>query len=282
MGTFPTDKPHVSYSEVKAWKECPYRHKLSYIDKIDLGEDSPYLHYGTILHAQIENFLNGTPFNFKEVELELRKSWEEGKFDSTEYIKAQADFREKNGWKPKPHVYIDEWIQWAKNSLNDFPEFMQENFPNWKKISAEEMLYEDISGHEIKYKGFIDAVIECDGPKGKRVLWVLDWKTAGAGGWYWTKKSEFLTQAQISSYKMFWRNKNNVAIRDIKCGFVLLKRGAKPGKICDLIAISSGPKMEEKVQKLIKSMITSVKRGLYLKNRDSCLFCEYKGTEYCR
>ena len=110
----------------------------------------------------------------------------------------------------------------------------------------------------------------------------MDWKTANSGGWYKDKKRDFLTQAQISSYKMFWRNKNNVAIRDIKCGFVLLKRGAKPGKICDLIAISSGPKMEEKVQKLIKSMITSVKRGLYLKNRDSCLFCEYKGTEYCR
>ena len=35
---FPTGKPHVSYSEVRCWKECPFRHKLSYIDKIDLGD----------------------------------------------------------------------------------------------------------------------------------------------------------------------------------------------------------------------------------------------------
>ena len=41
---FPTGKPHISFSEIKQWKECAYRHKLTYIDKIDVFEDSPYLH----------------------------------------------------------------------------------------------------------------------------------------------------------------------------------------------------------------------------------------------
>jgi len=44
---FPTGKPHVSYSEVRNWKECPYRHKLLQIDKIDVFEPSPYLDFGT-------------------------------------------------------------------------------------------------------------------------------------------------------------------------------------------------------------------------------------------
>ena len=35
--SFPTGKPHRSFSEVKQCKECPYRHKLVYIDKIDMG-----------------------------------------------------------------------------------------------------------------------------------------------------------------------------------------------------------------------------------------------------
>ena len=39
--TFPTGKPHVSFSEIKIWKECPWRHKLTYIDKIDMFADAP-------------------------------------------------------------------------------------------------------------------------------------------------------------------------------------------------------------------------------------------------
>ena len=50
-------KEHVSYSEVRQWKECPWRHKLLYIDKLRTFEESPHLHYGTIIHDACEHFL---------------------------------------------------------------------------------------------------------------------------------------------------------------------------------------------------------------------------------
>jgi len=282
MNDFPTGKKHVSYSEVKAWKECPYRHKLSYIDKIDLGEESPYLYYGTFLHEQLENYLKNKEVDLESLENNLRSAWKKHDFDSEEYIEKQALHRKSNGWKPKPHVYIDEWVQWAKNSLEEIPKFLDENFLNWKTISAEEELYEELIKHDINFKGFIDAIIECETAKGKKIIWIIDWKTANSSGWYFEKKRDFLTQAQIAAYKLFWRKKKDLDIRSIKCGFVLLKRGAKPGKICELLPVSSGPKMEEKVEKLVSSMISSVKRGLYLKNRDSCKFCDFKDTKYCQ
>ena len=37
---WPTGKPHISFSEIKQWKECPYRHKLAYVDKIETFEDT--------------------------------------------------------------------------------------------------------------------------------------------------------------------------------------------------------------------------------------------------
>ena len=43
----PTGKPHVSFSEVKVWKECSYRHKLAYVDKLDTYENNPYADYVT-------------------------------------------------------------------------------------------------------------------------------------------------------------------------------------------------------------------------------------------
>ena len=50
-------KEHVSYSEIRQWKECPWRHKLLYIDKLSTFEESPHLHYGTIIHDGCEHFL---------------------------------------------------------------------------------------------------------------------------------------------------------------------------------------------------------------------------------
>lgn len=281
MSIFPTNKPHVSYSEVRAWKECPFRHKLSYIDKIDLSDVSPYLDYGTLVHEQAESYLNNRTMDLEDFEIKLRAAWEEKGFDSKEYIKKQADYRAEQGWKPKPHHYIDEWVEWAKICLQDLPEFLDKNFPNWETVSAEEMLYEDIPGHEIKFKGFIDGLIKCDGPGNRRVYWVIDWKTAPPRGWMRDKKRDFNTQAQIALYKSFWRNKNSLLSKDVKCGFVLLKRESKPGKSCELVTVSAGPTVEERARKMVTSMISSVKRGLFLKNRNSCLFCEYKNTEHC-
>ena len=278
---FPTGKPHVSYSEVRCWKECPFRHKLSYIDKIDLGDPSPYLDYGTAVHAQAEQYLNTKTMDFNKLETDLKEAWEKYGFDSEEYIESQRAYRESQGWKPKPHHYIDEWIEWAKICLKDLPGFLDTNFPNWELVSAEEMLYEPIPGRSLKFKGFIDGLIKCDGPGNRRVYWVIDWKTAPPRGWMRDKRRDFNTQAQIALYKSFWRAKNSLPSKDVKCAFVLLKRESKPNKSCELITVSAGPTVEERARKMVSSMITSVQKGLYLKNRNSCLFCEYKNTEHC-
>ena len=54
---FPTGKPHISFSELFAWKECPYRHKLLHIDKLGSFDPSPYLGFGTGVHATCEHYI---------------------------------------------------------------------------------------------------------------------------------------------------------------------------------------------------------------------------------
>lgn len=280
---FPTNKPHVSYSEIKTWKECPYRHKLIYIDKILPDETSVHLEYGTLIHSAIENYLENKVMDIPKVENDIRKIWSQNGFDSEEQIKLNEDFRKEQGWRPKKHDFVDTWVKWAKNSLEDVPEFLDKTFPDWEVISAEEMLYEDLPNTDIKFKGFIDCILKCKNPKGKTVYWVIDWKTSSARGWDFKKRRDFLTQAQIGLYKKFWASKNTVSLKDIKCGFVLIKKGPKKGKTCELIPVSVGPKFVEKADKLVNSMITSVsKSNLILKNRGSCMFCPFHKTEHCR
>jgi len=53
----PTGKAHVSYSEVRSWNECPYRHYLQQIKKINLDKPSEHLDFGTAVHSACEGYL---------------------------------------------------------------------------------------------------------------------------------------------------------------------------------------------------------------------------------
>ena len=49
--------PHISFSELKIWAECPFKHKLMYIDKIKGFIGNEYTAFGTAIHTICENKL---------------------------------------------------------------------------------------------------------------------------------------------------------------------------------------------------------------------------------
>ena len=277
MSNFPTGKPHISFSEIKEWAECSYRHKLAKIDKIDMFEPSPFLDFGTVVHEGCETILETKSANKAKLLCDIRDAWDKHGFDNPEWVARQPDW-----YKKSSNVGVDKWCEWAENMWNDVPAFLDETFPGWEVVKAEEQLYEDIDNKPIKFKGFIDAVIKV--PKKRGVghnYWILDWKTAGAYGWRRDKKQDILMTAQLILYKHFWSRKHSVPLKDIRCGFILLKRGGKPGRICELVTVSVGPKALEKALKMMNNMISSVKRGMFLKNRNSCNYCPFKETKHC-
>ena len=272
---FPTGKPHISYSEVRNWKECAYRHKLQQIDKIDLFKPSPFLDFGTNVHEGCELFLKGEALDRDRLLGNIESAWQEHGFDDPSWVSKQP------GWYK--YFPLQTWIQWANHMWDDVPIFLDENFEGWSTFEAEEELYENIENHQLKFKGFIDAIIKVPKKRGDGYkYWILDWKTANAYGWRTSKKRDPLIQAQLILYKSFWSKKHGINPKDVACGFVLLKRGAKPGNVCSLVEVSSGPKATEKANKLVSNMISSVNRKMFLKNKNSCSFCEYSGTEHCR
>ena len=98
---FPTNKEHISYSEVKNWRECPWKHKLMYIDKIETYENNPYAEFGTIVHDTIESYLKTGTMTTDQVEPTLKEKWEEHGFDTAEYIAKMVEQRAKFAGKPK-------------------------------------------------------------------------------------------------------------------------------------------------------------------------------------
>jgi hypothetical protein len=49
-----SDIKRISFSELKNWKECPYRHKLIHIDKLPYFEGNEFTAFGTAIHAVVK------------------------------------------------------------------------------------------------------------------------------------------------------------------------------------------------------------------------------------
>jgi hypothetical protein len=246
---FPTGKSHISFSEIKQWKECSYRHKLTYIDKIDKFEDSPYLHFGTAVHEGCETLLETKKVDRDKILGVMRESWQKAGFENPEWYSKQPSWYK--------HESVKTWESWANNM--------------WDELNK-----------PLSFKGFIDGVLKVPKKRGTgHEYWIIDWKTAGAWGWRRDKKQDLGMTAQLILYKHFWSKKHNIPLKDIRCAFILLKRGAKPGKVCDIVKVSVGPKTYIKGIKLMRNMIKTVRKGMFLKNRNSCKFCPFLNTEHC-
>ena len=78
---------------------------------------------------------------------------------------------------PIKHNKIKDWHDWAEASIKSLPDFLDNTFPEWEFVSAEDALYESIENVSTKFKGYIDCIIKVKtGSKYK--YWIIDWKTA--------------------------------------------------------------------------------------------------------
>lgn len=265
LPVLPTGKPHISFSELATWLDCPWKHHLTYVKKVQGFDGNEHTYFGGHVHEGCEDFLNTGNMPIEKVLDLIAATWDD------------------KGYKDK-----DDWIAQAKAILEEVPGWMDETFPNWEPIiiddrAAEHMLYESLGhiGHpDNRWKGMVDAAIKHTGARGKEVVRILDWKTT-SWGWHKQKLREFKTNAQAAAYKIFWSRKYDIDMKDIRAAYVLLKRTAKPGGRCQLIEVSVGPKMEQKINESIDKMLRAVKAGHHPKNRMSCRFCDYNATEHC-
>ncbi len=272
-------KNYVSFSEIKQWKDCGWRHKLLYIDKIGTFEDSPHLHYGTIIHDAVENLLKTGKVDLNVVKEKIEKTWDDSGFDSNDYIVLQESKAALQGWKYK-HNSSKNWVDWSNACLERLPIFLEENFPGYSLFNAEEQLFEDIEFNNKKFKGFIDCILKVPTNKGDK-YWIIDWKTSSGRGWTKSKQQDISFISQLVLYKHFWSKKHDIPLNKINCGFVLLKKIKKSEKTCQLIKVPTGPKTMERSLKLMRSMLKTVGQQRYLKNRNSCMFCEFYNTAHC-
>ena len=255
---------HVSYSEIKIWNECPYKHKLIYIDGIAGFEGNEYTCFGTALHSVCEFGVAGVldkedfgeHFNvIFENELEALPPKVERRAKLIEQMRHQAE-----------PIYT--------KVLGE----LKRMFPEYEVHQAEEKLFEPITeftADTCEFKGFIDLVIKT--PDGK--YHIIDWKTC-SWGWDQQKKSDRMTTYQLTLYKKFWCQKHNIDPEMVETYFGLLKRTAKANNV-EIFRVTSGSRKTQNATDFLLKAVTAISRGFHIKNRMSCKGCEFNKTENC-
>jgi len=279
----PTQKFHISYSELSDWYECSYRHKLKHVEKIDLDGPSIHTTFGSVLHDALEQYVKtGKTPSTDETVKKLKAGIAELMFTENAVTAEEAQ----------------EFIDVVEPILEQAPKWLDEEFPGWKLVSAEEMLFEPIEGQKNKhFKGYIDLVIKVPKKKkgkgtrlsgikgevvaGEWVYWIIDWKTTN-WGWRAEQKRSFQKHMQLIFYKHFWCAKHGIDLKEVRCGFAFLRRRArKDGTRIDILPVSVGPKAIEKALTTLHDCLNQIQAGMHIKNKMSCRFCKYAGTKHC-
>lgn len=264
----PTGKYHISFSEVSDWISCAFKHKLKHVQKIEIPEESEHLIYGSVIHDAIEDYLNGGELNAENTASILRPQ-----LMALEKFKTQENI-------------VDEFCESLKPIFNELPNFLKTNLSNFEIVEAEHQLQESLEAKPGRYfKGFIDAIFKIKklnkitGEEEIEYI-VADWKSS-TKAWDNSKKKDLDKQMQMILYKYFWCRKMNIDESIVKCAWVVLKRNAKENEHIDIIYVPSEKEDIERSLKRVSQMITTLDKGIFLKNRNSCRFCPYANTEHC-
>lgn len=261
---------HISFSELKEWTVCPWKHKLNYIDKIKQFKGNEYTAFGSALHTVCEHLVQNDiqdydpHASFQKEFLQNLKKLKEAVPDIEFNSKLVSDMRSQG----------DHLIQFILPSL-------VKTFGNFELVEVEEKLYESIPDQDQDFKGFIDLVIYT--PEDKKYH-IIDWKTC-SWGWDNRKKTEKMITYQLTLYKHFWCKKHNKDYGEVLTHFALLKRTAKKNNV-EIFKVTNGAKKIDNALKLLTKALYNINKSISIKNRLSCHgrygVCEYYKTEFCK
>ena len=250
---------HISYSELRIWAECPFKHKLMYIDRVKGFVGNEFTAFGKAIHELCEYSIVGI-------------------------LEDQEDFfnlafeRELSAINLEENKLITEMKSQAKSLIPNIIPEVKKTFGDYEVFSIEEKLYEDINDVEFDYKmkGFIDLVLKTDDGK----YHIIDWKTC-SWGWDAKKRSSKMVTYQLTLYKKFFCQKHNIDPALVETHFALLKRTAKKSQV-EIFRVTSGPRKTQNATDLLATAIKHITKKNHVKDRRSCSGCEFYKTENCK
>ena len=255
---------HISFSEMKIWPECPYKHKLIYINKVRKFIGNEFTAFGKAIHNLCENAMIGTL-----AESEFEDFFDEN-FENEILSLGHEDINLK---------LVEQMSIQARNLYPLIIPGVQNTFGDYEVISTEEKLYENISDfdkEDFKFKGFIDLVIKTSDGK----YHIIDWKTC-SWGWDVKKRTDKILTYQLTLYKKYFCEKHNIDPSNVETHFALLKRTARKDNV-EIFRVTSGDRKTKNATTTLNKALHNICAGNFIKNRSSCDKCEFRKTKHCK
>ena len=229
------------------WTECPYKHKLVYIDKLPHFAGNEFTAFGSAIHKACEEVIKNKEISPISV---FKSSFEE----EIETLKAtDLDIN---------YSLLEEMRKQAENICNNFINEVEDFFGPFEVFSVEEELFQDIeefTSYDRKFKGFIDAVLKTSDGK----FHIIDWKTC-SWGWNTQRKNDKITNYQLTLYKHYFSKKHKVNPNLIETYFGLLKRTASKNNV-EILRVSSGQKKTNNCLTLLERSVINIERRVSFK-----------------
>jgi hypothetical protein len=247
----------ISFSQLKIWNECAYKHKISYVDEVKLFKGNEYTAFGTSIHTVCENLVFGKDVDFDNI------------FEN-EIKSLEIDVDDK---------LISSMKLSAPNIIKEIMPSLNDQFKEYEVFSVEEELCVKIDDDKTEgknvFKGFIDLVLKIGDD-----YHIIDWKTC-SWGWNAKKRSDPMVVYQLMFYKHFFAKKHNIDLDKIHVHFALLKRTAKSNFV-EIFKTTSGNRRIANSLNVLNNAIHNIDNKNYTKNKLSCSRCEYHRTQYCK
>jgi hypothetical protein len=253
-------KKSISPSEIVSFEECPYKWKLTYLDRVSKFETNINFLFGKAAHDVIQEA-------FLKKDISLVKKFFSAFSDYIEKERAnlkQADFDK-----------IDELVLDAHNIFDNFDLSEHIDINEVEDVFVEEKMVERINDKWL-FSGRLDLVFKIEN---KIKIW--DIKTSKTA-WKVDKKGNIAILSQPILYKHFWAKKHSFEnLRDISTAFLILKK--KSNDPIELFPVSSGPKAIGRCINNLNHFITMIEKEKFYKSysKYSCKWCEYNNTEHC-
>lgn len=261
---------YISFSSWKDWYSCPFKFKLTRVDKIKAFEGNEYSTFGTAIHDTAEKIL------LKE-ELSKLSQKEEDDFVPETFFKKR--FKEELLKLPKEKISESMILEMKKQGLELIPLILPElkkYFGNYELIQTEYELRQPIQDlSSLDFYGFIDLVLKTEDGK----YHIIDWKTC-SWGWDMKKRTSKEYTYQLTYYKYFLSKQLKIDLCNIETHFALLKRTAKKDKV-EIFRVTSGERKIKNALNILDKCVKNVEKENFVKNKLSCSTCEFNKTLYC-
>ena len=285
---------NISYTQLSAWSECPYKWKKMYIDKMK-QPPSIYFSFGTAMHETLQEYME-LMYNTSQMaadNFDAHTHFQEG------FLKLYKEDIEKAGENIATKEQLVEFTNDGLEIIDFFIKYRQEHFHKhgWELVGIEMPVL--VEPHEdypnVMLMGKLDLVM-FDKTTHRLVIW--DIKTSTRGWTKWDKQNKIKT-SQMVIYKKYFADQYNVPIENIDVRYFIVKRKIPDNPKYQIMKSriqkfepSSGKTTINKTVKNIREFIEDCfVKGTHSYNTDkkytktatvkACRWCPFLDTEHC-